>query len=43
MNGLTTSNLRRLVHCFRWCDVCVCPETEHMMTLALFSKIFKTR
>eukprot|EP00518_Triparma_eleuthera_P008745 CAMPEP_0182474960 /NCGR_PEP_ID=MMETSP1319-20130603/26555_1 /TAXON_ID=172717 /ORGANISM="Bolidomonas pacifica, Strain RCC208" /LENGTH=498 /DNA_ID=CAMNT_0024675905 /DNA_START=8 /DNA_END=1504 /DNA_ORIENTATION=+ len=43
MNGLTISNLRRLVHCFRWCDVCVCPETEHMMTLALFSKIFKTR
>ncbi|GMH82630.1 hypothetical protein TL16_g09323 [Triparma laevis f. inornata] len=43
MNGLTYDNLRRLVHCWRWCDVCICPENEHMMTLALFSKIFKKR
>ncbi|GMH94705.1 hypothetical protein TrVE_jg11046 [Triparma verrucosa] len=43
INALTPSNILRLVHCFRWCDVVVCPENEHMMSLAFFSKVFRKR
>ena len=42
-NGLTWSNFRRLVHCWRWCDVCIAPENDQLMTLALLSRIFNKR
>ena len=28
MIGLTFSNARRFIHCWHWCDVCICPEVR---------------
>jgi len=43
MLALTPSNLRRLLHCYRWCDVVITPETEHMVLQSFMANVFDKR